>query len=204
MPTTSIDAISPIDLAMQRRVSAEVKRYLPVAESLYQRPFADIEVLFDLKGRAAGMYRVKAPKVLTTALTKRLTRLPSLDFGVSAQVQRSIRFNPWLFAKYPEDSWQNTIPHEVAHYIADCLYGIKAIRPHGKEWQQIMRDLGAEPIVRAAYDLSGIPVRQVRRYLYRCQCRDVPLTSYRHQKIQRGLQRYRCRDCGKQLRYSQA
>jgi SprT protein len=200
MPTVSIDPISPIDLAMQRRVSTEVKRYFSVAESLYQQPFADIEVLFDLKGRAAGMYRVKAMK----GVTKGLMGFSSLDFGASAQVQRSIRFNPWLFAKYPEDSWQNTIPHEVAHYIADCLYGVKAIRPHGKEWQQLMRDFGAEPIVRAAYDLSGIPVRQVRHYLYKCQCRDVPLTSYRHQKIQRGLQRYRCRDCSAELRYLHA
>ena len=138
--------------------------------------------MFDLRGKAAGIYRVYRQK------------------GLFGKVERQIRFNPWLFRKYAEDSWRNTIPHEVAHYIADCRYGLTNIRPHGLEWQQIMRDFGAVPSVRANYNLTGIPTRNVRRYDYACACRRVELTSYRHKKIEAGSQKYFCRSCQQPLR----
>jgi SprT protein len=178
--------ITPIDSAMQQKVTDEVQRYLLMAESLYKQSFAPIEVLFDIKGRVAGMYRVASAR----------NRWGGLSLSPP---HRIIRFNPWLFAKYPEDSWKNTLPHEVAHYLADCLYGLRSIRPHGKEWQRIMLDLGAKPIVRANYDLTGVPTRNMRSYAYYCQCRKVSLSRHRHNKIIRGLQRYRCRDCAAEL-----
>ncbi len=183
------ELISPIDKSMQQAVIKEVDRYLSVASRLYEQSFDAIPVLFDLKGKAAGMYRVRraSPQLFSRKIDR--------------DTQRVIRFNPWLFAKYPDDSWQNTIPHEVAHYLTDCLYGLRNIRPHGAEWKHIMQTLGAEPKVRANYDLSGIPVRQVKRYTYQCQCREVQLSGYRHQRILKGMQRYRCRDCQSELTY---
>ncbi len=180
--------VTPIDQLKQEEVVAEVHRLLRFAESHYQQSFENIDVLFNLKGRAAGMYKVKQQRVKGSFFSR-------------SEIHRyaCLRFNPWLFAKYPEDSWHNTIPHEVAHYLADCLYGLKSIRPHGKEWQSIMADLGAEPIVRANYDMSNIPVRKTQSFLYRCQCREVSLSAYRHHKITNGLQRYLCRDCKTEL-----
>jgi SprT protein len=185
MPST----ISPINSARQLQVQQEVQRYLSMGESLYQCSMPTIPVLFDLKGKAAGMYRVKALRKSRRSFFSK----------THIALEKVIRFNPWLFAKYPEDSWDNTIPHEVAHYMTDCLYGIKAIRPHGQEWSDVMRRLGAKPIVRANYDLSGIPTRRMTQYAYRCACREVSLTAYRHKKVQNGLQRYRCRDCMSEL-----
>ena len=171
--------VQPIDSIEQKRVKDKVNDYLYLSESIYQQPFCEIPVNFDLKGKAAGMYRVRQSN--------------------NKKIERVIRFNPWLFAKYPDDSWQNTIPHEVAHYIADCLYGMHRIRPHGKEWKIIMHSLGAEPIVRGRYDLEGIPTRQVKRFTYACACRRVQLSSIRHKRIQTRQQVYRCRDCHQNL-----
>lgn len=170
--------IQPIPTEQQNKVKAEVDRYRQLANRQYQSQFEPIEVVFNLRGRTAGMYKVKI---------------------VGREEFRQIRFNPWLFAKYEEDSWLNTIPHEVAHYIADCLYGFSRIKPHGREWQQIMKGFGAEPVVRANYDMSGIPTRQVRRFGYRCGCRLIELSSHRHKKIQRGVQQYLCRECRQPL-----
>ena len=36
----------------------------------------------------------------------------------------------------------DTVIHEVAHYIVDCLYGFQRVKPHGPEWKSIMVDLG--------------------------------------------------------------
>ena len=147
--------IQPIDAPKQQEVKHEVSRYIRLASQQYHRRFADIDVVFNLRGKTAGIYRVYRDK------------------GLFGKVKRQIRFNPWLFSKYAEDSWRNTVPHEVAHYIADCRYGLANIKPHGVEWQQIMRDFDAVPKVRANYDLTGIPTRNIRRYDYACGCREV-------------------------------
>ncbi|ODS22749.1 hypothetical protein AB835_12480 [Candidatus Endobugula sertula] len=174
--------ISPIDQSMQQQVIDEVTCYCGLASLLYEYHFTMIPVTFDLRGKVAGMYCVK---------------------GQTNSLQRSIRFNPWLFAKYPDDSWQSTIPHEVAHYIVDCLYSMRAVRPHGKEWKKVMVQLGAKPDIYGKYNLGGIPVRQMKRYAYQCGCRHVMLSAYRHHKIQRGQRRYCCCDCATELKYAQ-
>lgn len=172
-----MNPVEPIDEARRHQVVARVSHYLALAERLFSRRFPVIPVSFDLRGRTAGMYRVKGR-------------------------QRMIRFNPWLFAKYPEDSFASTIPHEVAHYVADLLYGLGRIRPHGREWRVIMNAFGAEPSVTCRYDLAGIPAgRQVQRFSYRCGCRSHQLSSYRHNRVRQGQTLYHCRACGGQLHY---
>lgn len=188
--------IQPICEQQQARVITEVQRYIALAAVHYDRSFENIEVVFNLRGRAAGIYRTYYDKNNDKNNNAKHDKRPLFAPWIAPKrLRRQIRLNPWLFAKYPEDSWCNTIPHEVAHYVSDCLYGLNRIKPHGKEWRQIMQDFGAEPTVRADYDLTGIPVRRTRRYAYACDCRQVELSSYRHAKIQRGLQVYHCRDC---------
>lgn len=190
--------IQPINEAMQQRVIIEVQRYIDVASELYKKRVEPVDVVFDIKGRSAGIYRYYYTKKNPKKESGDLVNHYFLQNWFPKKRQQ-IRFNPWLFSKYPEDSWRNTIPHEVAHYISDCLYGLKNIKPHGKEWKKIMHDFKAEPLVRGDYDLGGIPTRQIRRFPYRCSCREVALTSIRHNKVQRGQQEYRCRDCSEKL-----
>ena len=178
--------ITPIPQQRQKDVIAETHRYIRLAESLYKRIFADVDVVFNLRGKTAGMYRCHFE---TSGYWQKKVR----------KKYQQIRFNPWLFAKYDQDSWDNTIPHEVAHYISDCLYGLDQIKPHGIEWQNIMRDFNAEPLVRVRYDLSDIPTRKVRHYRYSCGCRTIELTAHRHNKIQNGSQEYLCRKCNNVL-----
>jgi SprT protein len=138
---------------------------------MFQFSLETVAVTFDLAGSAAGMYRV-------------------------CRGERVIRYNPYIFAKYFENNLAVTVPHEVAHYVTDRLYGLRNIRPHGVEWKTIMRSLGAEPRVTARYDLTGVPVRRQRRFSYRCECSTHQLSSCRHNRIQRGQSSYLCRRCG--------
>jgi SprT protein len=189
--------IQPIGKQVQQAVTEEVDRYVEMASDLYRRSFPRVNVLFNLKGKAAGIYRYYYQS--QSNKKKSAISLFSQWNSISKIKKQEIRFNPWLFSKYPEDSWQNTIPHEVAHYISDCLYGLGKIKPHGREWQKIMKDFGAEPQVRGNYDLEGIPTRKVSSYRYSCACREVDLSAYRHNKVQRGQQIYQCRDCSQPL-----
>lgn len=172
-----MNSVEPIDDDRQQQAVSRVEYYLALAEKLFGRSFPPVAVRFDLRGRTAGMYRVR----------KEL---------------REIRFNPWLFAKYPEDSFATTIPHEVAHYVADLLYGLRSIRPHGREWRAIMQAFGADDSATCRYDLSGIPAgRTVQRFRYRCGCRSHELSSYRHNRVRRRQSLYHCRACGGPLQY---
>lgn len=166
--------IQPISSDLQEKVIDETNNLIDKAADYFQHSFDKIPVLFDLKGRAVGMYRIKAG-------------------------QRVIRYNPYVFAKYFEENFKETIPHEVAHYITDMLYGFKKTRPHGNEWKSVMQVFGVNANRTANYDLTGLPVRQHKMYVYHCGCQNFELTSRRHNKILRGAGSYMCRDCGGKL-----
>jgi len=166
--------VEPIDGGQRRQVVAATTDCLVRAGEILGRRFAEIPVLFDLTGRAAGMYRV-------------------------SRGERVIRYNPYVFAKAFADNLANTVPHEVAHYVVDLVYGRDHARPHGPEWRQVMAALGADPGRTHAYDLSGVPIRTQRRHSYRCACTTHHLTTRRHYQVLRGTMTYRCRRCGGEL-----
>jgi SprT protein len=168
-----------LDRQLQRRVIEETQARRRQAIEYFGREFPEIPVHFDLGGRAAGMYQVRAG-------------------------ERRIRYNPFIFNRYFEDNFAQTIPHEVAHYISDLLHGFRNIRPHGPEWRQVMVLFGAEPRATCNYDLQGLPVRRYRQYDYECGCRLHRLTTIRHNRVQGDGARYLCKQCGKVLVYSGA
>lgn len=158
----------------EQRVIDETHRYIRRATDIFGIRATPLEISFDLKGRAAGMYRVR----------KNLF-----------QQKREIRYNPAIFARYFEDNLENTVPHEVAHLVCDLLYGLNRIKPHGDEWKQVMSAFGADARVTASYDLKDIPIRKLKMYPYRCSCGEQLLSSIRHNRVQRQRYRYYCRSC---------
>lgn len=171
--------IEPISPHQQQQVVTETERYISIASEFFDRTIPAIPVLFDLKGRAAGMYKIQSGS-------------------------RLLRFNPYLFSKYFNDNLQNTVAHEVAHYATDVLYGLKRIRPHGKEWQAIMQLFGVEAQRTHSFDLQGIPQRQQQHFPYQCDCQVYQLTTRRHNLIKKGQRRYLCRSCHGELSLKQA
>ncbi|MEW5757478.1 MAG: SprT-like domain-containing protein [Pseudomonadota bacterium] len=169
-----MNLIAPIDAEQQQRVRIATYDYIQLAGRLFNRCFPPIDVSFDLRGRSAGMYRVR-------------------------RHERWIRYNPYLFAKYFDDNLQTTVPHEVAHYVTDVLHGLRNIRPHGPEWRAVMLAFGADDSVTCAYELTGIPQRRQMRYEYRCSCQSHQLSAQRHNKIRSGRAHYYCRCCGDSL-----
>jgi SprT protein len=167
-------SIPPIPENLQEQVIQETNHFIKSAADYYDQEMKEIPVLFDLVGKSAGMYRVKAG-------------------------QRVIRYNPYVFAKYYDDNFSETIPHEVAHYVTDILFGLRHIRPHGAEWKSVMQVFGVTANRTANYDLTGLPVRSFQTFVYHCGCQNFELTSRRHNKVLKGTGHYMCRDCGKKL-----
>ena len=171
--------VRPLEARRQQEVLRATEACLRRAGELFGLGRPVVPVSFDLQGRAAGQYRV-------------------------ARGKPHIRYNPWIFAKYFSDSLANTEPHEIAHYVTDRLYGLRNVRPHGAEWQQVMCLLGAEPRATARYDLSGVPVRRQQRFAYRCACMGHSITRSRHNRIRRGEATYLCRSCKTPIVYTGA
>ncbi|MCB1733052.1 MAG: metallopeptidase (SprT family), partial [Halieaceae bacterium] len=67
--------VEPIGQVQQRQVLAATEALVLRSEQLFDRPFERVPVLFDLRGRAAGMFKVVGRR-------------------------RWIRYNPWIFSKY--------------------------------------------------------------------------------------------------------
>lgn len=170
-------SVAPIDQVRQVEVADLTRDYIRRAGDIFGQAFPPVTVSFDLRGRAAGMYRVR-------------------------EGRRVIRYNPYIFSKYFADNLARTVPHEVAHYITDLLYGLRNIRPHGREWRTVMRAFAAEPAVTSRYDLAGIPLRRQRRFSYECACGTHALGTIRHNRARRGEVRYQCRQCRTVLRFT--
>ena len=168
--------ISPITTGTENKIIELVNDYIDQASHIFERSFEQIEVRFDLTGRAAGMYKVTPAAKL-------------------------IRFNPYHFAKFIDENMHETVPHEVAHYISDQVYGLRHIRPHGKEWQAIMWKFGVEPKRTFSYSLEGIPTRVHKRHTYSCDCMQYEITTRRHNNIQSGRAEYSCRQCGSKIKF---
>ncbi len=171
------DYIDPIDAQQQQQVIERTAHFIRLAGEFYNKKFQAIDVLFDLSGATSGMYRVSGK-------------------------QRWIRYNPYIFARYFEDNLQTTVPHEVAHYVTDCLFGLKSIRPHGREWKSVMQMFGVKPDVTGNYDLQGIPQRKQKRFDYYCDCMQHQLSSVRHHRVMYKQAKYFCKVCKQALKPS--
>ncbi len=165
------DIIEPIDAIQQQRVCAVTEDFVTRANTFFNTRYKTPAILFDLTGRAAGMFRV------TTG-------------------HAEIRYNPFIFAKYFADNLAETIPHEVAHYIAFKMNLRRRILPHGKEWKKVMAVFGVEANRTCQYDFSGVPVRRQQRFPYRCSCTQYEFTTRRHNQVIKGKGFYTCRRCG--------
>jgi SprT protein len=157
----------------------QVEACLQQAEQYFNRRFQCDQIRIDIRGATAGQYRHQR--------RGRALHAPEL------------RFNPVLLQRYQSLYIEEVVPHECAHLVAYALYGLN-IRPHGPEWQAIMRSIyGREPRVRHTYEVDRSPRAQIE---YRCACpeRRHQLSMIRHNKIRRGQMRYVCRECRSELR----
>lgn len=168
--TPSPRLVLPINAEKRGQVVAATGQYITLAAQLFGREFASIPVLFDLSGRASGMYKVRGNT-------------------------RQIRYNPYIFACYFEEHLVGTVAHEVAHYIADCLHGMANIKPHGTGWRAVMARFGVEASRTFDHSLDGVPQRRYQRVAYQCDCGKHQLGIRRHNKVCRRQAVYRCRRC---------
>lgn len=167
-----------LDRSQERRVIDRTHMLIQRAASLFDMTLPPLPVHFNLKGRAAGMFRIR-------------------------HGQAEIRYNPWIFARWFEENLAETVPHEVAHYVISRRHRSGTVRPHGPEWRAVMHAFGAAPRATAAYrpeDIADLPSRRMRYFDYVCGCAIHKVSGIRHNRMTRGMAEYFCRKCRLPLR----
>lgn len=159
--------------AERRIVTKMVEKYVAIAERKvpgFTRPRFHINL--EVRGRAAGWMK---------------RRYDEYTLGFNMNYYR-VHGNNFLI---------DTIPHEVAHLVAEAVARKNKVRikGHGEEWQAVMRTFDVEPEVRHNYSLAD---SGVRTFLYHCSCSEFDLTTIRHSKIVRG-KAYTCKKCKTRL-----
>lgn len=162
-------------MSLEIRNTEKVEACLLKASQKFERAFVYQDIRYDIRGKVAGQ------------LIREKSRIGNAKFR--------FRFNKSLLEKYGEEFIDQVAPHECAHLVAYAVYG-NNIRPHGKEWQWIMREVfELEPEVTHRFEVES--ARRLNAYHYACACPELThkLTSIRHNKVQSGKARYLCRQC---------
>ncbi len=132
-------------LTKERRakVEAKIRECLAIASKHYKQKFEMPVVRYDIK---------------------------NTDGGTATFQQWLIRLNLILMVENEEKFLATTVPHEVAHLIARRVYHAKLaaegkkMRPHGKEWKEVMELFKVPAKVTHNYDCTSIqrPLRRKR------------------------------------------
>ncbi len=163
---------------LRQAVEAAVRRAEKQARAFYGLDLPGAMIDFSLRGRCAGQARIER------------------------NGQTCLRINRQLLIENLEDFLSNTIPHEVAHLVVNWPYRNRRQRPrpHGPEWQAVMKDcFGLEPVRCHSYRTSLARIVP-RPFLYACNCREHRLTSIMHKRISRSSQAL-CKACRAPLRF---
>ncbi|WP_110686849.1 SprT-like domain-containing protein [Salinicola aestuarinus] len=164
---------------------------------------AELEALDETALRNCLMARVEAAWRLAREVHPELPRphvwfdLRGRSAGQAHYGRGGLRFNTVLLADNRRVFFDEIVAHEMAHWLVFHLKEGRRARPHGREWQRVMRDLfGVAPNVTHRLDVSQASPQP---YLYRCHCDTRhAFTSRRHAMARRGS-RYACRRCGAPL-----
>lgn len=161
--------------------TAKVKELEQVIKSMPEWEVPNIaRITWRLRGRTAGVCHYQ----INTRTQETLNRF-------------EIKLHPTLAKKYESDYINRTVTHEYAHAVVAINHSRASIKPHGPEWQHVMRKLGGDPSRCHNYDISSVPT-ELNKVEISCDCRSYKVTQ---RKAARLTSFSICRRCEKDYTY---
>lgn len=140
--------------------------------------------------------------------------LKTKSAGRATFKSNTINYNLAFYKNNKDTFVKRTIPHEIAHlfefyfllekgiilfmndtYVALSTYKGKILNHRGM-WKTIMKRMGINQRACHSYSLTA-----VHPYVYKCACKEHPISKIIHSKILRGKS-YRCRYCKTTLTFA--
>lgn len=120
--------------------------------------------------------------------------------GTASTSNRLIKLNYRLHLDNPSEL-DNTFLHELGHIVANIHYGRQC--GHGWRWKKVMKIMGANDERCHKMDTAAY-ARPHKKHTYYCGCKAWELTTYRHKKVLKHMERtgrnyYHCPKCKKDL-----
>lgn len=162
--------------SVQAKAIEATKKFFEIAYKTYGVKF-DYTIKFDLRGTTAG-----------TASYNR-------QYGTSELTNIVINYNNVLLTENEEDFLARTVPHEVAHVVAQRVFGLGFKRiNHGPEWKHVMQVFGCDASRCHKYDVTNARVRTTKKFTVECGCRTHMVTQRVITRINAGAT-FTCRSC---------
>lgn len=110
--------------------------------------------------------------------------------------EKTLYINKRIY-KVNKKKYKTVIRHEYAHFIVDLLFQ-NNVMPHGKEWKQIMRDLGdSNPRAKTSDFNKEVMIAYPHKFTtISCKCAKFNISIYQLKKYHKK----RCLKCGKKLK----
>lgn len=107
--------------------------------------------------------------------------------------EKTVLFSVPLFSRATPQENYNTVVHEMCHQIVFEVCKDASSRPHGREWQHMMKCCGVKAERCHHIDRTGLR-RKVARITVECGCGERTVTKTLHTKMLKGS-RYLCGLC---------
>ena len=149
-----------------------------------------IRLVEEIRIKANAKFGINIPQLEVDFFEKSTTA------GLAFRSQPKVSFNKVIMMNESDESFLQTIIHEVVHHVVYRRYPC-AKQAHGPEFKHAMRVMGAEPKRCHNYAVAGLGVltKTVKRYEYKCVCgRTHLITTTIHNKILNNEIR-RCNTC---------
>jgi SprT protein len=154
-------------------------------------------------GDAAYGYSAYAKRAYVDLKRRRISKREAAQLAARGEpTQFRIRFSKKLWPRASEKERYETVVHEVCHLVAFHMAAMasKRIKPHGPEWQSLMRECGAAPDRCHDIDNSDLRRKPKNRVHATCGCeKGHYLTPYKAGLVAAGYL-YTCRACRQSLK----
>jgi predicted SprT family Zn-dependent metalloprotease len=126
---------------VRKATEARIEECYVKCEKHYNRKFARPEIRYDLRNTNAGE---------------------------AWRNRNLIRLNLTFLVENWEGFLGRTPGHEVAHLVAHAVYDTKPmngkkVRPHGKEWKEVMAVIEQEPSPKHSFDITSLDIQKTLR-----------------------------------------
>ena len=124
--------------ALRKQVEDEVEAAFVVCEKHYKQKFPRAEIRYDIR---------------------------NTNGGEAWYLRNLIRLNLTFLVENTETFLKTTVRHEVAHLVAHHVFDKKPangkkVRPHGKEWQEVMGVVDAPAKKCHSYDVTSLDLHK--------------------------------------------